>query len=395
MVCPPMLPNGPIRLGNRLRSFDGLLMGASQPARLGMLVGVTPGHTTLDAELQKAATGIRLGIDTLTDLTIGLHSPLLSLLIERTAAPVGTVPAYALFSAFKADPTRDLRSLLLRTLERQAREGADFFSVHMSLVRAQFAELGGSDRVIPMTSRGGAMVAAMMADAGCENPFFEFQDDILNLCAEYQITLSLVGSFRPGSIADAFDAFHLHELQLQSEIVAAAHARSVQTIVELVNHVSLDAIERYIQLGESLFDGSPIGCLGPSPTDIAIGFDDVAGAIAAAVAVWKGASWVNCITAGEHTYLPSEHEVERAIRFFRTALYIGGLASGQSVERDRKLSSARARNDWGAMATLSLFSDVAQSLMVEHGYHTGQPCDMCGGACPLVRTRHLLSTTHW
>ena len=386
-----MFQNEMIVLKNRLRAFSGLAMGNSYPPRLGMLLGITPGNTTIEAEMQKAEIGIRLGVDTVTDLTLSLDSPLRSLLLERLPVPVGSVPVYEVFTAFRRQPGIDLRSLVLHTLEKHAQQGVDFFSVHMSVVRDFLSRLEASRRTILIASRGGAMVASLMKETGQENPFFELQDEIIDLCKEYHVTLSIVGTFRPGSVTDAFDNLHLSEMELQHGIVERAHAKSVQTIVELINHVPLSGIERYVELGKQLFDGSPLGCLGPSPTDIAIAFDDVAGAIGAAVAVWYGASWLNCVTAGEHTYLPRDIEIEQAIRYFKIALHIGAVARGEAGERDHALSLARAKHDWDTMARLSLFEDVAHRLIAEHAHRTGEPCSICGDACPLMRTRKLIS----
>lgn len=381
-----------IMLKNRFHQITGLNLGMAFPPRLGLLAGITPGKSDLDKELAKIQEAKALGIDTITDLTTIIDSPLRKVVLQKVDIPLGTVPVYEIFLKFKEGKSKDLRKLTLSVLESQAKQGVDFFSLHPSITRQITEQLSASNRVIPVTSRGGAMMIEMMTSLECENPFYENLDDILALCREYNITLSLVGTLRPGSIADAFEPLHLTELIVQGNIVNRAIVSNVQTMVELVNHVSLSAIPKYCELGISLFRGVPLGALGPTPTDIAVGYDDVAGAIGAAVAVSNGVSWINCVTAAEHNYLPKYEDTVQAIKYFKIAAHIGYIARSGDIAQDKKLSFSRNINDWDGIACSSIFPNDAREIFEEHGYKFGQPCDMCHAECPLVRTRKILAT---
>jgi phosphomethylpyrimidine synthase len=360
---------GPVRLG------DGC-------AKLGLLVGLAPGATTLDAELAKLDIAEKYGIATVTDLTTSADDRLLRLALERDIA-VGTVPAYSL-TGTSARNGRRAATVLMSAIEKQVLLGVDFLSIHASLTTELAGRVPRSGRTIPITSRGGAIVMDLMMREGIDNPFRTIFDDLLALCAQYRVALSFVGSLRPGSVSDSLEKTHLAELTAISALCGRAASAGVQTIVELVNHVPLGDIPHYVSLGRELFPGSALGALGPSPTDIAVGMDDVAGAIGAASAAQAGIDWINVVTAGEHSHLPSLEEAERAVRYFQLALHIARVAAGDTG-RDRELSRARSRNDWSAMSQLALFPESARLLYDDHHARDGAACSMCRANCPLVR----------
>jgi phosphomethylpyrimidine synthase len=374
-----------VLLSGAKRSVKPVQLG-NGTSRLGLLIGLAPGATTLAAELAKLDLAERYDVATVTDLTTSGDDRLLSAALERDIA-VGTVPAYALVSG--ADQChRSPASALMSAIEAQIMRGVDFLSIHASLTTELADNLPSSDRAIPITSRGGAIIMEMMVRQRIDNPFRTIFKDLLAMCSEYGVALSFVGSLRPGSVSDSLEHAHLRELLEISHLSNEARSAGVQTIVELVNHVPLSDIRRYVELGRKLFPGSVIGALGPTPTDIAVGLDDVAGAIGAASAAQAGVDWINVVTAGEHSYLPSPQETERALTYFSLAIHIAGVANGD-IARDRALSEARARNDWSAMSELAIFPDQARELYREHNNHDGAACSMCRANCPLVRHRSI------
>ncbi len=346
-----------------------------------MLIGLSPGATTLEDELSKVTTAGRRGVATITDLTTSGDDRLLKALLDEDLV-VGTVPAYALIPA--AAGRGDATGALLGTIERHVTMGVDFLSVHPSLTTELVEKLSESGRTIPITSRGGALVLQLMVETGCENPFRAEFDTILAICAERNVVLSFVGSLRPGSVADSFEPLHLAELAEISTLADRARRAGVRTIVELVNHTPLSDIESYVRYGRSLFPDSALGALGPTPTDIAVGLDDVAGAIGAATAALAGIDWINLVTAGEHSHLPSPEETARALDYFQLALHIARVANGRR-DQDRQLSLARAKNDWTAMSALAVSPELAEQVYAEHGIRPGAACSMCRATCPLVR----------
>ena len=377
-------------IGNR-RRLKPFKLGGDAGTTLGLLTGITPGETVVEQEVAKAKVGIRYGVRTITDLTTTGDETLLRDLLDLDLA-VGTVPIYGAIAT--KHRTVSLASHLFHRIQEGVANGVDFFSIHASLTPGMLRSLAHTNRAIPITSRGGALLGASMRRTGAENPFVEVFDELLSLCAENFVALSFVASFRPGSISDADSSEYLDELQLIGALARRATRSGVTTMVELVNHVPLGSIAQHVERGRTLFPTSALGALGPSPTDIAVGLDDVAGAIGAAVAASAGIDWINLVTSGEHSHLPSLDETTQALRYFQLALHIGAISSLNSQERDRALSVARARNDWDVMADLAIDPDLARALYREHDNHSGEACSMCGSTCPLVRARTWPKASH-
>ena len=373
-----------IGFGNQRRSRGHLVLGGSDRTVLGLLVGITPGQTTPAQERHKVTTALGYGVQTVTDLTTNGDVTLLHQLLELDVT-VGTVPIYA--AVVNSTSTRSLSARLLKHIEYCVRMGVDFFSIHASLSTGLVHSLSKTNRAIPITSRGGVLVSETMRRDCCENPFVTIFDELVQLCAENSVALSFVASLRPGSIVDCGSAEYLTELQLIAYLAERATRAGVTTMVELLNHLPLQAIPSHIAYGRKLFPHSALGALGPTPTDIAVGLDDVAGAIGAAAASSAGIDWINLVTAGEHSHLPSIDETVRALRYFQLALHVGAIARNASTKRDRAISQARAANDWSAMASHAIDPDLASQIYETRGHSVGSTCSMCGGACPLVKAR--------
>ncbi|WP_211302947.1 phosphomethylpyrimidine synthase ThiC [Allonocardiopsis opalescens] len=375
---------------NDSHAISGALMGRPHPPVLGVIIGVTPGETDADLEYAKAVRAQELGVQTLTDVTTNDDTRLRERVLDSLDIVFGTVPTYEIHRRITRRG-EDARSAVLTVLDGQARQGVDFVTIHASGTLAMAERIKDSTRAIPVTSRGGAMMAEVSLRSGRENPYLENFDDILGICRDSGMALSLAGTYRPGSIADALDATHLEEVDHQAELVRRAHERGVKVSVELVNHVPLDLIPVYCELGRTKLHGAPFGALGPTPTDIGIGYDDVVGAIGATTAARHDTSWITCVTAGEHCHMPTIDDMTQAVKYFQIALHAAGVSRHGDLGRDAKLSEARNRNDWAGMAHLAIHRGDAVALFDRLGYHEGQACTMCSGACPLVRARTALT----
>ena len=386
---PAACPARSIHLKNNSHDIAGALMGRSSPPLLNVILGVTPGQTTVDDEYQKAVTAVGLGVDMLTDVSTNNSHTLRRQIIDRLDVVTGTVPTYEIHRLITR-VGRKPRDAVMSVLENHARQGVDWVVVHASSTPADARSLPLSHRHIPVTSRGGAMTLEIMAKASTENPYLTCFDEVLDLCAATGMALSLAATFRPGSVADALDSTHRREIEIQAELVRRAHAHRVKVSVELLNHVPLNLIPAYCDLADTVFEGAPYGGLGPVPTDIAIGYDDVAGAIGAANAVMHGTSNIACLTSGEHVHLPRHEDMVKAVKIFQLALHIGWSARTATYIRDAELSDARSRNDWATMSKLALHVDDASKVIEHHGYHDREACTMCRGACPLVRAQSLI-----
>ncbi|MFR0352193.1 phosphomethylpyrimidine synthase ThiC [Streptomyces sediminimaris] len=375
---------------NNEHDITGVLIGRPHPTVLGVIIGVTPGETDSELEYAKAVRAHSLGVQTLTDVTTNGDTRLRERVLASLDIVFGTVPTYEIHRRIERDG-EDARSAVMGVLEGQARQGVDFVTIHASGTLEMAQRIRDSGRVIPVTSRGGAMMAEISLSSGMQNPYMEHFDDVLEVCRDSGMALSLAGTYRPGSVADALDAAHLEEIDHQAELVRRAQERGVKVSVELVNHVPLHLIPVYCELGRTKLHGAPFGALGPTPTDIGIGYDDVVGAIGATTAAQHDTSWITCVTAGEHCHMPTKGDMTQAVKYFQLALHVAALGRHGDLGRDAKLSEARNRNDWATMAHLALHRDDATDLFGRLGYHEGQACSMCSGACPLVRSRVSLN----
>jgi phosphomethylpyrimidine synthase len=346
------------------------------------MVGLSE-ESTLDNELEKARCAEGTQVATIVDMTTMPQSPLRTALVQLQTKAVGTVPVYEISSLLRATPV-NARDIVLTTITDHARTGVDFLVLHASLTSDLWSRFRNSNRVIETSSRGGRLMANYLSASGRENFFLEYLDDILAICLEYSMTISLAATFRPSSVCDALHPSHLEELKVQKLIVERCKHKGVGVHVELINHAPLDKIAAYAAFAKREFPGTTFGALGPSPTDIAVGFDDVVGSIGAAVAVQHGTSWITCTTAKEHCGLPTPPDLSRAIQYFTAAVHVGMIARGHGIERDRRLSSARRSNSWGEMAQDAIDPNHAAALFCQLGNIDGKGCSICGELCPLL-----------
>ena len=362
----------------------GAPLGNMYPPLLDVIIGVTPGETTPEDEFQKALAASKLGVQIVTDVSTAEGGQLRRQIAESLPVAVRTVPTYDIYRAVRAG--EDPRAATIRVIQEHIRNKVDCITIHATGTAAGVSDDDVVNRVIPVTSRGGAMMNEISVRTGLGNPYAETFDEILDLCATERIALSLATTARPGSVLDALSASHVSEVVRQGELARRAHARGVNVVVELMGHVPLNLVPDYCALARKELDGAPFGALGPCVTDIAMGHDDISGAIGAAVAAMHGTSFIACLTAGEHCHLPRHDELVQSIKNFQIALHAGWIAYSGDLSRDEEMSRARNRNDWPEMVKHSLHSDDAHEIVVTAGYHAGQVCSMCGSACPIVRT---------
>ncbi len=365
-------------------------MGNAYPPLLDVLVGITPGQTTLADEYHKAASAAHLGVRIITDVSTSGNRDLRQGIAESLPVALRTVPTYDIYRAVRAG--EDPRKATVRVILEHIRDKADCITIHATGATSGVADDEVTSRVIPVTSRGGAMITEISERTSTGNPYVEVFDDILDICATERVAISLATTARPGSVIDALSSSHVQEVARQGELARRAHARGVNVLVELMGHVPLNLVEQYSALARRELDGAPYGALGPCVTDIAMGHDDVSGAIGAAVAAMHGTSFIACLTAGEHSHLPTLEELIQSIKSFQVALHAGWIAFSGDFSRDAEMSRARNRNDWKRMAELSLHPGDAHEIIATHGYHTGQACSMCGSSCPIVRTGAMIRT---
>jgi len=361
---------------NPRRGIEPLLIGEGVPTRVNANVGGSPHKTDVAAEVEKAKVAVEAGADAVMDLTVGGNMEgMLDAIIKAVDVSVGTVPIYEAFLKNELDLTLED---FLKVLERQARAGVDFFTIHSGLTR-EGMELA-QKRVIPVTSRGGSFIAAWMQKHGQESFLYTGFDEILEILKEHEVVVSLGDGLRPGALADATDDAQLHELKKLGELVGRCRAAGVGVIVEGPGHVPLDQIQKNMELQKDICQGAPFYVLGPLVTDIALGYDHITGAIGGALAALYGADFLCYVTPSEHLGLPDLEDVKKGVIASKIAAHAADVVKLGDRSRDDELSKARAELDWDKMFELCLDPTVRDRFPEDSGR---DPCSMCGEYCAL------------
>ncbi|MCM8765493.1 MAG: phosphomethylpyrimidine synthase ThiC [Candidatus Omnitrophica bacterium] len=340
-------------------------------------------------ELQKLSVAIKYGADTVMDLSTGRRlKEIRKAILENSPVPVGTVPIYEV--AVKALQEKGNLSALtprdiLNTIEEQAKEGVDFFTIHCGLNKKTLEVFSRQKRLMDIVSRGGAILLNWMLTKNKENPMYEYFDEILNIAKDYNITLSLGDSLRPGSVLDATDPAQIEELIILGELTRRAHQKGVAVIIEGPGHMTLDQIEANVLAEKKLCQGAPFYVLGPLVTDIALGYDHIAGAIGAAYAAYYGADFLCYVTPAEHLGLPTVEDVKEGTIAFKIAAHAGDLARGKEKAylRDKQISQARKKRKWDEQFKLSFDPEKARAYYFRNKPKAEDVCSMCSKLCSI------------
>jgi len=382
---------------NRLKRLPSpCAIGEGLRTKVNVNIGSSQDSNGLKDELKKLEISIRYGADTVMDLSTGKNlKEIRKAILENSTIPVGTVPIYE--AAIKA--TKEKKNIscmnatdVLNTIEQQAKEGVDFFTIHCGLNRKTLETFSKQERVLDIVSRGGAILLEWMAYTNKENPLYEYFDEILDIAKEFNIVLSLGDCFRPGSVIDATDRAQMEELILLGELNQRARSKGVQIIIEGPGHLPLNHIEANIMLEKKLCNGAPFYVLGPLVTDIAPGYDHITGAIGAAYAAYYGADFLCYVTPAEHLRLPTVEDVKEGLIAFKIAAHAADLAKGKknALEKDREISSARKRRDWEKQIKLSIDPEKARLYRYSNNPASKDVCSMCSEFCSIkLVDKHL------
>jgi phosphomethylpyrimidine synthase len=301
--------------------------------------------------------------------------------IDAVQVPVGTVPIYEV--AENLDDILEMQPRhFLDVVERQARQGVDYMTIHCALLREHVALT--DRRVTGIVSRGGSLVAKWMAAHGEQNPFYTHFDELCEIMRQYDVTWSLGDGLRPGSIADASDEAQLAELRVMGQLAQRAWQRNCQVMIEGPGHVPMDQIERNVRLQMEWCHEAPFYLLGPLVTDVAPGYDHITAAIGGAMAAWYGAAMLCYVTPKEHLGLPNLDDVRQGVIAFKIAAHAADLARHRPgvQDRDDALSRARFSFDWAGQFGLSLDPETARRMHEESlppaDREESRYCSMCG-----------------
>ena len=381
-----------VLLGNPAHpNLKPILVG--QPARIKVNanIGTSPLSSCMETERRKLKAVIEAGTDTVMDLSIaGDLDAIRQSLLADCSLPLGTVPMYAVGQQI-LDAGQEISSMspdqLFAEIEKQAKQGVDYITVHCGLSR-RGAELGARpERAMGIVSRGGSMLARWMLDNDRENPLLEYFDRLLDICLPYNVTLSLGDGLRPGAGVDAGDAAQWEEVINLGLLAARAHDRGVQCMIEGPGHVPLHQVRTQIQGIKRLTNGAPLYVLGPLCCDSAPGYDHIAGAIGGALGVEAGVDFLCYLTPAEHLTLPDEADARAGVMASRVAAHAGEVALGtpRALAREAAMNAARKSLDWDGMARAAL--DPSQVEQRREPHKKEEVCAMCGKFCAVKMLR--------
>ncbi len=370
------------------RDLPAIGIGEGLRVKVNANVGASPDYHEVEEEVEKAKAAIACGADTIMDLSIGgdvkgIRRKLLDLNI-----PLGTVPIYeaGIEAAKKRGGVEEMREGdVFRVIEGQAREGVDFMTIHAGITLEGVEKSRG--RLTGIVSRGGSFLASWMLHTGMENPLYSNFDQVLDIAAEYDVTISLGDALRPGSIKDATDDAQIHELSILGKLVEKARARNVQCIVEGPGHVPMNEIEANVALEKKICKGAPFYVLGPLVTDIAPGYDHITAAIGGALAAYHGADFLCYVTPSEHLALPTLEDVRQGVMASRIAAHAADIARDRDIERDHAMAKARAELDWARQFDLCIDPKKAMEFRRKRLPHKPEVCTMCGEFCAMKLVR--------
>jgi phosphomethylpyrimidine synthase len=369
-------------------ALDPMAIGLKARVKINANIGNSPTTSSLQEEVDKLGLAERWGADTVMDLSTGKRiDETRQAILDVAAVPIGTVPIYQAMEGLRH--AEELTAeLLLATIERQARQGVDYMTIHAGVLLEHLPLC--QRRVTGIVSRGGGLLARWMVHHKRENPLFDHFDDILEICREHDVSLSLGDGLRPGCIADASDAAQFAELDTLGELTRRAWARDVQVMIEGPGHVPLDQLEMNVRRQQEVCQEAPFYTLGPLVTDIAPGYDHITSAIGAAIVGWHGTSMLCYVTPKEHLGLPNAEDVKQGLIAYRIAAHAADLARGdrRAAQWDRKLSKARFDFDWREQFALSLDPETAQAMhdetLGDDYFKSAEFCSMCGPKfCPM------------
>jgi len=358
-------------------------IGKGLLTKVNVNIGTSSLRIDPDEEVKKARIAQMYGADTISDLSMGGNVSLIrKMIMENTTLPLTTVPIY------QTAAEKGLRDMdcddIIKNLKQQANEGVSSFVLHC-IDKKTLDIVKKEKRIMGVVSKGGSITGAYMMLNDVENPFVSNFDEILKIIKGKDIVLSLGNTMRSGCIHDARDKAQVEEIKLNVELAKRAHEEGVQVIIEgMGGHVRADRIAEYVKFHKQMSQ-FPLFVAGPLPTDVAVGYDHIAGSVGASIASGAGADYLCYITPSEHLGLPSPEQVREGLIAFKIAAHIGDSIKYGNDEQDINLARKRANLDWEGQMKYALDSDRARELSPKEG-----PCTMCGDFCAIKIMREYI-----
>ena len=335
-------------------------IGKKLKTKINVNLGTSKDCLDTDIEMEKVMNAVNLGAEAIMDLSsFGDTQTFRRKLIKECPAMIGTVPIYDAVVYYNKPLKKITAKEWLDIVRMHAEDGVDFMTLHCGVNRHTVERFKKSNRLTNLVSRGGSIIFAWMELTGNENPFYEYYDEILDICAKYDVTISLGDACRPGSIADAGDVSQIEELVTLGELTTRAWKKNVQVMIEGPGHMPLNQIKANMEIEETVCKGAPFYVLGPLVTDVAPGYDHITAAIGGAIAATYGASFLCYVTPAEHLRLPTVDDVKEGIIASKIAAHAADIAKGikGATDWDNEMSKARRDLDWEKMFDLAIDSE--------------------------------------
>ena len=382
-----------IPCNKRHTSLEPNAIGSMLRTKINVNLGISRDCKDMDMEIEKVNNAVKMGAESIMDLSsYGDTRTFRRRLTKECPAIIGTVPIYDAV-VYYHKPLKEITSRQwLDIVRMHAEDGVDFMTIHCGINKETAGKFKRNKRLTNIVSRGGSIIFAWMEMTGQENPFYEHYDEILDICREYDITMSLGDACRPGCIQDASDISQIEELITLGELTKRAWEKDVQVMVEGPGHMPLDQIEANMKIQQTLCQGAPFYVLGPLVTDVARGYDHITAAIGGAIAATYGASFLCYVTPAEHLRLPNLDDVKEGIIASRIAAHAADIAKGVkgAADWDRKMSTARKNLDWEEMFRLCLDPKKAGRYRAEAKPEKEDTCSMCGNFCAVKNMNRIL-----
>ncbi|MBW4829412.1 MAG: phosphomethylpyrimidine synthase ThiC [Clostridiaceae bacterium] len=368
-------------------------IGQGLKTKINVNLGISRDCPNVDVELEKVKTAIDMDVEAIMDLSsFGKTEEFRRGLVEMSSAIVGTVPVYDAVGFYDKE-LKDITSKeFLDVARKHGKDGVDFITVHAGMNRRTAEVFKKNNRVTNIVSRGGSLLYAWMELNNKENPFYEYFDELLDICEEYDMTISLGDALRPGSIEDGTDGPQIEELIVLGELAKRAWERNVQVMIEGPGHIAIEEIEANVLLEKKLCHGAPFYVLGPIVTDVAPGYDHITSAIGGAIAASSGADFLCYVTPAEHLRLPDLDDMKEGIIASKIAAHVGDLAKGLpgAKEWDLEMSVARRKLDWEKMFSLAIDEEKARRYRKESTPEHEDSCTMCGKMCSVRNMNRIM-----
>lgn len=394
----PLLAEGKMVIPANIHhtSIDPNGVGGMLRTKVNVNLGISRDCKDYNIEMKKVMRAVELGAESIMDLSShGDTQPFRRKLCIECPAMIGTVPVYDSVIHYQRDLNTLTAQDFLDVIRMHAEDGVDFVTLHCGITRKTIEQIKNGTREMNIVSRGGSLVFAWMTMTGEENPFYEYFDEIVEICREHDVTISLGDACRPGCLADATDNCQIEELIRLGELTDRAWARDVQVMIEGPGHVPMDQIEANMKVQETLCKGAPFYVLGPLVTDIAPGYDHITAAIGGAIAAWSGAAFLCYVTPAEHLALPNVDDVHDGIIASKIAAHAADIAKRIPGARDQddRMAKARRKLDWDAQWLEALDPETAKAIresrMPEEDH--SDTCSMCGKFCAVRSMNKALS----